>query len=44
MNGLWRYFHPNGELDYEANYEKGVLNGFYSSYYQNHKIKSEGGL
>ena len=42
-NGLqdstWRFFHPNGELDYEANYQANSLNGYYSSYFQNHKIK-----
>lgn len=42
QDGVWRFFHPNGELDYEATYEAGQLNGYYSSYYKNHNIKSEG--
>ena len=42
QDGTWRFFHPNGELDYEATYEGGLLNGYYSSYYKNHNIKSEG--
>ena len=42
QDGVWRFFHPNGELDYEATYESGNLNGYYSSYFANHAIKSEG--
>ena len=37
QDGQWRFFHQNGELDYEATYEVGLLNGYYSSYFKNHK-------
>ena len=33
--GIWKYYHSNGNLWYECFYKNGLLEGLYKSYYSN---------
>ena len=39
--GIWKYYHANGNLKYEVEYTKGKLNGILKFYFKNGKPKYE---
>lgn len=39
--GIWKFYYPNGQLEYELPYEKGVINGVRKNYFKNGEIKYE---
>ena len=43
-SGKWNYFTDLGVKDIEEEYEKGILNGSFISYYENNKIHEKGNM
>ena len=41
-SGFYSSWYSNGQLEYEANYKDGILDGKYKRWYQNGKLESEG--
>jgi antitoxin component YwqK of YwqJK toxin-antitoxin module len=41
LDGLYRRWHENGQLESEANYKDGNLDGLYREFHENGKIKEE---
>jgi len=40
--GLWRFWHENGQLEHESNYVNGEREGLYRTWYENGQLKREG--
>ena len=39
MNGVWKYYFENGEIQQVITYEKDIKNGPYKSYYENGQLQ-----
>ena len=42
--GNWKFFHENGHMKREGNYEEGKQDGYWKFYYYNGHLESEGML
>ena len=40
--GVWKWWHENGQLAYESSYKSGKLDGPWKSWYSNGQLKMEG--
>ena len=41
-HGLWKVYHPNGQLKYKGNYVNGYQDGYWEVYYSNGKLWHKG--